>query len=207
MARIQFKNMFGAETSAQSLDLQRTDLWKVTLNLPAVIGVSWKDNVEFLVENFPFPERSITTIEIKYLQQTNYLIGHDNAGGQVDMRVRLAYGTRALEALEKWLWLVSNPKTGGVGLTSQCKAKGYMRWLVPNMAKQVMDLRGNAESSENTLSDGIVYVLEGCLIRGLKLSDADMSQSNYVTATLSMTIDRYYPENINRLVVTPAQVR
>ena len=164
--RSEAKNLFGAVASAQGIDLQRSDLFKVSIELPSVLGVRWNDSVQFLVENFPFPKRSIDTIEVKYLQQTNWLIGKDAAIAAVELKVRYAFAHRVAEALEKWFYLVSNPQTGGVGLTSLCKTNGWMRWLVPNMQRQVQDIRGNAREGENTLAEGLTYILEGCLIKG-----------------------------------------
>lgn len=199
MARLKYKNTFGSQNS--KLDLQRTDLFKVTLTLPTALGLTWDENVEFAVENFPFPERTRETIPIKYLQQTNHLIGADAAMPAIDLKVRYAFAQRTAEALEKWFWLVSNPLTGGVGLTTEVKAKGIVRWLVPNMAKQIADIRGQPRPGEDTLIDGLTYVLEGCLIKGLKFADADMTQSTYVNMMFNLQIDRYYPQDIDAMQV------
>jgi hypothetical protein len=201
MSRLKFKNTFGSQIGGSQLDLQRTDLFKVTLELPAALGLPWDEHVEFAVENFPWPDRAIETIQIKYLQQTNHLIGPDTATGPVDMKVRYAFAQRTAETLEKWFYLIRNPLTGGVGLTSQVKCKGYMRWLVPNMAKQVADIRGTARPGEDTMIDGATYVLEGVLIKSLKFVDADQTQGAYVTMALGLSIDRVYPESVDRLQV------
>lgn len=203
MPKVGFNNTFGAATSANGLDLQRSDLWKVSISLPQALNIDWRSNVEFLLEKFPFPARDREMIEVKYMQQTNYLIGKDAPMQSVEIPVRYAFATQAAEALEKWYWLVSNPRTGGVGLTSQCKAKGSMRWLVPNMQRQVQDIRGNVQPGENALDEGLAYVLEGCLIKGLKFSDADMTQSGYVNMMFSLQIDRMYPTDVNNMVVQP----
>ena len=160
--RMNFRNTFGAQDSR--MDLQRQDLWKVSIWLPAAIGISWADNVEFALENFPFPERSREMTAVKYMQQTNWLLGGDAQSSPLTVNVRYAFAQRTVEALEKWFQLCANQYTGGVGLTSQVKAKGLLRFMVPNMAKQESDLRGIPSPSENTLKDGLTYVLEGCVI-------------------------------------------
>lgn len=205
MARMNFKNTFGSAVGSggTGLDLQRVDLFKVTLILPSAIGLAWTENVEFAVEKFPFPERSREMIQVKYMQQTNHIIGGDTPTPAVEIPVRYAFAQRTAEALEKWFWLVSNPKTGGVGLTSECKSKGMLRWLVPNMQKQINDLRGNATPGESTLKDGLSYELEGCLIKGLKFADGDMTQSGYVNLMFSLQIDRLYPQSIDHMQVIP----
>ena len=203
MAKMKFNNTFGAIASANGFDLQRNDLWKVSIILPQVLGVTWRDNVEFLLEKFPFPTRERDMIEIKYMQQTNFMIGRDVPTPSIEIPVRFAFGVQVAEALEKWYWLVANPRTGGVGLTTRCKAKGFMRWIVPNMQRQVQDIRGNADPAENTMDEGLTYVLEGCIIKGLRFSDADMTQSGFVNLLFTLQIDRYYPENVNKMVVNP----
>jgi len=203
MSKMNFNNTFGAVASANGFDLQRSDLWKVSIILPRVLGIDWRNNVEFLLEKFPFPTRDREMIEVKYMQQTNYLIGKDTPTPAVEIPVRYAFGVQVAEALEKWYWLVSNPKTGGVGLTTQVKAKGNMRWMVPNMQRQVQDIRGNIQPGENTMDEGLTYVLEGCIIKGLKFSDADMTQSGYVNLMFNLQIDRYYPVDVNDMVINP----
>jgi hypothetical protein len=200
-----FKNTFGASTAAQGVDLQRVDLWKVTLTFPTGVGIKWTDEVEFALEKFPFPERSREMIEVKYMQQTNYLIGKDMPTPSIEIPVRYAFQALTAEALEKWYYLVSNPQTGGVGLTSSLKAKGLMRWMVPDMTRQRQDLARGAISTQQTLGDGLTYVLEGCIIKGLRFTDADMTQSGYVNLLFGLQIDRYYPVDVNSMnvVVTP----
>ena len=202
MARMRFKNTFGASFEADGIDLQRVDLWMVSIKLPTVLGITWEENVDFALEKFPFPDRSREMIEVKYMQQTNFVIGRDTPTPAIEIPVRYAFEQRTAEALEKWNYLVANPQTGGVGLTSRCKAKGYMRWMVPNMQKQIQDIRGNAQPGENTMMDGLTYVLEGCIIRGLRFVDADMTQSGYVNLLFNLQIDRYYPENVSSMKVT-----
>jgi len=203
MAKIGFNNTFGAVASANGLDLQRVDLWKIELMLPQVLGINWQDNVQFLLEKFPFPTREREMIEVKYMQQTNFLIGKDVPTPSIEIPVRYAFGTRAAEALEKWFYLVSNPRTGGVGLTTQVKAKGFMTWYTPNMQRQVADIRGNVQPSENTMDPGLTYVLEGCIIKGLRFTDADMTQSNFVNMLFTLQIDRYYPDDVNNMTTVP----
>ena len=204
MSKMNFNNTFGAIASANGFDLQRNDLWKVTIPLPQVLRISWQNNVEFLLEKFPFPARERDMIAVKYMQQTNFLIGKDAETPAIEIPVRYAFGVQVAEALEKWYWLVSNPRTGGVGLTTQCKARGAMRWLVPNMQRQVDDIQGNVQPGSNALDEGLTYVLEGCIIKGLKFSDADMTQSGFVNLLFTLQIDRYYPDDVNNMVVNPA---
>ena len=203
MSKMNFNNTFGAVASANGFDLQRSDLWKVSIILPQVLGIDWRNNVEFLLEKFPFPARERDMIEVKYMQQTNFLIGRDAPTPAIEIPVRYAFGVQVAEALEKWYWLVSNPRTGGVGLTTQVKAKGNMRWIIPNMQRQVQDIRGNVQPGENTMDEGLTYVLEGCIIKGLKFSDADMTTSGFVNLMFSLQIDRYYPVDVNNMVVNP----
>jgi len=195
-----FKNTFGSQDSR--LDLQRVDLWKVTLSLPRAIGLDWTENVEFALEKFPFPERSREMFQVKYMQQTNFMLGGDTPTPAIEIPVRYAFSQRTAEALEKWFQLASNQRTGGVGLTTQIKAKGFMRWLVPNMQKQIQDIRGIAVPGENTLNEGLTYELEGCLIKGLRYTDADMTQSGAVNLLFGLQIDRYYPTNLDQMVIT-----
>lgn len=203
MSKMNFNNTFGAVSSANGFDLQRSDLWKVSLVLPQALGVDWRSNVEFLLEKFPFPARERDMIEVKYMQQTNFLIGRDAPTPPIEIPIRYAFTTQVAEALEKWYWLVSNPRTGGVGLTTQCKSNGIMRWIVPNMQRQVDDIRGNAKPGENTMDEGLTYALEGCIIKGLKFSDADMTQSGFVNLLFSLQIDRYYPADLANMVINP----
>ena len=106
MARMLFKNTFGSQNSR--LDLQRQDLFKFTINLPPALGLDWTENVEFAVEKFPFPERSIEVIGVKYMQQTNFLIGGDTPTPAVEIPIRYAFGQLTAQALEKWMWLTRN---------------------------------------------------------------------------------------------------
>lgn len=200
MARLNYKNTFASQNS--KLDLQRVDLFKVTLELPSAIGLPWDEHVEFAVEKFPFPDRKKDVVAIKYMQQTNQMLGGDQATPAVDIPVRYAFAQRTAEALEKWFYLIANPITGGVGLTSEVKCLGYLRWMIPNMAKQIADINGQAMVGQDTMMDGAQYVLEGCLITGLKFVDADMTTSNYVTMSFTLQVDRWYPVDVNNLQVT-----
>ena len=200
MARLKFKNTFGSQNS--KLDLQRVDLFKVTLSLPTVLGLTWDENVEFAVEKFPFPDRQVDTIPIKFMQQTNHLIGGDAATSVSEIPVRYVFAQRTAEALEKWFRLITNQLTGGVGLTSEVKCLGFLRWQIPNMAKQIADIRGTPLPGEDTMMDGAVWVLEGCWIKGLKFIDADMTSSAYVTMSFSLQCDRWYPEDIDNIQQT-----
>lgn len=194
-----YKNTFGSQNSR--LDLQRQDLFKFTINLPSALNLDWTENVEFAVEKFPFPERSIEVIGVKYMQQTNFLIGGDTPTPAVEVPIRYAFGQLTAQALEKWQWLVRNPLTGGVGLTSVVKTNGYFTWIVPNQTAQQADIRGTPTTSQNTMQAGLIFSLEGCLPKGLKFSDADMTTSGKVDCQLSLQIDRYYPQNIDNMIV------
>jgi len=194
-----FKNTFGSQNSR--LDLQRQDLFKFTINLPAALGLDWTENVEFAVEKFPFPERSIEVIGVKYMQQTNFLIGGDTPTPAIEVPIRYAFGQLTAQALEKRMWLIRNPLTGGVGLTSVVKTNGYFTWIVPNQVAQQADIQGTPVSSQNTMQAGLVYSLEGCMPKGFKFSDADMTTSGKVDCQLSLQVDRYYPANIDNMIV------
>ena len=195
MPRILYKNTFGSQNSR--LDQQRADLFKVTLVLPEALNLSWTENVEFAVSKWPFPNRDVEAIQTKYLQQSNWQIGGDVAVAETEINVRYAFAQRTAETLEKWYQLVSNMQTGGVGLTSEVKSKGFFRWLVPNMARQIADLQPGATPGQDTLQDGLIYVLEDVWPRGLKWVDADMTVGNtHADMLLKLQVDRYYPFDI-----------
>ena len=200
MARLKYKNTFGSQNS--KLDVQRQDLFKVTLELPTAIGLPWDEHVEFAIESFPFPDSKVEMQDLKYMQQTNKLLGGDTPTASVDIPVRYVFAQRTAEALWKWKYLTSNPITGGVALTSEVKCDGFMRWMVPNMAKQIADISGQAMPGEDTMMDGAQFYLEGCMISGLKFSDADMKTSNPVLMTFSLSVDRWYPVDVDSLQVT-----
>jgi len=200
MGRIVFNNTFGSQGSR--LDLQRNDLWKVYISLPTGITLKWDEEVQFAVEKFPFPAREKEGIPIKYLQQTNTQIGGDVAMAPVELTIRYPFAAKTAQALEQWFWLVANPKTGGVGLTSQVKSKGYFQYLVPNMARQIADLQSSAQSSQDTLKNGLKWILEGVWPKAFKMTDADMSTGNAVSMCLvTFSVDRYYPEDVNSMQV------
>ena len=197
---INFKNQWGSAGSG--IDQQRSDLFYVLLTFPAILrgaqGASlWDQECGFAIQEFPFPDRSRETMPVKYLQQTNHLIGADSQSGSVDMTVRYAFNKRTAELLERWNWLTSNPVTGGVGLSTAVKTNGYFYWLIPNMEKiaNVEDL-----TETDTMKFGAKYRLEGCWVRNLKPSTANMTSTNEgVTLQFSLQIDRYYPERVTDL--------
>ena len=189
-AVLSFKNAFGSShLGSDNLDLQRADLFKFRVNLPRVLGMDWEEHVEFAVEKFPFPARDRESIAVKYLQQVNQIPGGDVATGSVDVTVRYPFAKKTALALEKWHWMVANPRTGGVGLASEVKTLGEFRWLVPASQRGSLNL-----NMEEGLAVGQIYDLEGCWIKALKPSDADMTSGNtLVTMQMTLQIDRYYP--------------
>lgn len=200
MPRVNYENKFGSQGA--KLDLQRNDLWKCTISLPVAVGVKWEEEVQFAVEKFPFPQREKESIPVKYLQQTNKQIGGDVDLAPAELSIRYPFAARTAEALEKWFWLVANPITGGVGLTSEVKAKGFFRYLVPNMPRQIADLQAGATPSNDSLKNGLVWVLEGVWPKVFKMSDADMTVGNQVAMCMvTFAIDRYYPEDLNSMRV------
>jgi hypothetical protein len=203
-----FKNTFGSATSAGGIDLQRVDLWRVNLVLPQIAGTIlannvWANEVQFALEKFPFPERAREMIEVKYMQQTNYLIGKDMATPAIEVPVRYAFQALTAQVLEQWNYLCANPQTGGIGLTSAVKAKGTMQWYVPDMSQQAAGIAANPSATDNILEPGLYYVLEGCIIKGLRFTDADMTQSAAVNLLFSLQIDRYYPADVTDMQVLP----
>lgn len=200
MSRVNYNNTWA--TQGSDLDQQRTDLFKCTISLPAGLNIDWTENIEFAVDTWPFPTRSVATIETKYLQQTNHSPGADTATSPIDVSFKYAISQRSLELLEKWFHLVTNPRTGGTGLASAIKGRGLFTWLVPNMQRQFADLKRDAEPSRNTLKEGMAYVMEGVFPTSLKVTDPDMKSTNtHVTINASFSIDRYYPKSLNELVV------
>jgi hypothetical protein len=198
---MKFKNKFGAQGEF-NFDLQRVDLFKVTLQLPTAIRLTWEE-VEFAIEKFPFPDRAIEAIPIKYMQQTNLLIGHDTAASAVEIPVRYAFAQQTAECLEKWFRLTTNQLTGGVALTSYVKCSGELKWMIPDMTKQVADINAYQLPNEDVMAEGAVYALEGCWIKALKFIDADMTTSNYVNMTFTLQCDRWYAKDIGRLQIFP----
>lgn len=196
-----YRNLWGSQGSG--IDQQRADLFKLQINLPtsALGGItSWSNDVEFAVTRFPFPDRKRDVIPTKYLNQTNFQLGPDQPVGPIEIPVRYAFNQATAQLLEKWSYLTSNPRTGGVGLTSGLKAKGVFWWLIPNMAEQIQ--LGQTDS-DSAMKIGLQYTLEGCLITGLKPSGADMTatgEAALVNLDFTLQIDRYYPVNINNMV-------
>lgn len=200
MPRMFFKNTFGAQAS--NMDLQRQDLFQFRINLPQALQQQWTEYIEFAVEKFPFPERSIEVVGVKYMQQTNFLIGGDTPTPAIEVPVRYAFAQQIAQLLEKWFWLVRNPLTGGVGLTSHVKTDGEFDWIVPANSVQQSDITGTPTSTQSTMVPGLRYYLEGVLLKGFKYSDADMTTSGKVDCQLSIQIDRYYPVSIDNMVAT-----
>jgi hypothetical protein len=203
MAKMQYKNLWGSQNSG--FDQQRADLFKVQIHLPSILGgvTNWSNDVEFAVTRFPFPERKREVIGIKYLNLTNYVLGPDTPVGPIEIPVRYAFNQATAQLLEKWHQLTSNPHTGGVAQTTLVKAQGEFWWLVPNMADQ--ERIPQAETG-TAMRPGLVYKLEGCLITGLKPSNADMSatgDSALVMLDFTLNVDRYYPLNVNAMVIKP----
>jgi hypothetical protein len=196
-----FKNLWGSQDSG--IDQQRADLFKVQIHLPtrALGGVSaWANDVEFAISKFPFPDRKREAIPTKFLNQTNFQLGADVAANPIEIPVRYAFNQQTHQLLERWHQLTSNSRTGGVALTSAVKARGEFWWLIPNMPEQ--ERIGEVES-DNTLRVAQRYALEGCLILGLKPSDADMTASGdaaLVSLQFTLQVDRYYPVAINQMV-------
>jgi hypothetical protein len=208
MAKMNTRNTWGsiATTGGTGIDQQRADLFKISLNLPPSIGGTgtWDEQVQFAVESFPFPDMKVQGYDTKYLNQTNHQIGADNATGEIVIPVRYAFSQQTAQILYKWQYLISNPVTGGVGLTSAVKCNGEFRWLVPDMAKQIANANalGGSDQSD-VLKTGLVYKLEGCFITGLKPTDADMKTGNTpVNLSFSLMVDRYYPIQPSGLIVT-----
>jgi hypothetical protein len=208
MAKMNTKNTWGSNSTAggTGIDQQRADLFRISLTLPSTIGGvgGWDEQVQFAVESFPFPEMKVQTFDTKYLNQINHQIGADNSNTEILIPVRYAFSQQTANILYRWMFLISNPVTGGTGLTSAVKCNGEFRWLVPDMAQQVANaniLGGNTVS--DTLKTGLVYKLEGCFITGLKPTDADMKQGNSgVNLGFTLMVDRYYPVRPSELIVT-----
>jgi hypothetical protein len=200
-----YKNTWGSPESG--VDQQRADMFRVSITLPRQLGAAsganvWDKDCSWAVEKFPFPERDVETIPIKYLQQTNHQIGGDVASEPVIMNVRYAFNQRTAVILERWRNLIANPNTGGVALSSLVKTNGFFFWLVPNEA-----VLGDPNAAERDSYKLIrAFELHGCWLRGLKpLTEADhTSGTNVVVLEFKMQIDRYYPvkpEDLQNLTV------
>jgi hypothetical protein len=208
MAKMNTKNTWGsaATQGGTGIDQQRADLFRISLTLPPSLGGNgvWDEQVQFAVESFPFPEMKVQTFDTKYLNQTNHQIGGDSASSEIAIPVRYAFSQQSAQVLYKWMYLISNPVTGGTGLTSAVKCNGEFRWLVPDMAKQIANANslGGTDASD-TLKTGLIYKLEGCFITGLKPTDADMKSANTaVNLGFTLMVDRYYPIGPSGLIVT-----
>ena len=208
MAKMNTKNTWGSASTAggTGIDQQRADLFRISLTLPSSIGgnSTWDEQVQFAVEGFPFPEMKVSSFDTKYLNQTNHQIGADATNSEIAIPVRYAFSQQTAQILYKWMYLISNPVTGGTGLTSAVKCNGEFRWLVPDMAKQIANANnlGGTDASD-TLKTGLVYKLEGCFITGLKPTDASMTAGNMpVNLGFTLMVDRYYPVSPSGLIVT-----
>jgi hypothetical protein len=200
MPKMQYKNLWGSKDSGY--DQQRADLFKVQIHLPRTLGgiTNWSNDVEFAVTKFPFPDRKREVLPIKYLNMTNFQLGADTATGPIEIPVRYAFNQATALVLERWHQLTSNPRTGGVSQTTLIKANGEFWWLIPNQPE--MDKIAQQET-EAAMRPGLKYVLEGCLITGLKPSQADMTATGDAALTMldfTLNVDRYYPVNINNMV-------
>jgi hypothetical protein len=188
-----YKNTWGSPESG--IDQQRADQFRVSITLPRQLaadsGVNvWDKEIAWAVEKFPFPDRDVESIPVKFLQQTNHQIGADVASEAVDITFRYAFNQRTAVILERWKWLTANPKTGGVALSSAIKTNGFFYWLVPNV--NVLGDENAAERDSYVLLRA--YELHGCWIRSCRPSESDMTQGNgVVTMSVKMQIDRYYP--------------
>lgn len=201
------KNTWGI-AGTDGVDQQRTDLFRVSLTLPTVLqgaggGTNvWDQHIAFAIQKWPFSARGRETIPTKYLNQTNHQIGADTASEPIEIDVRYAFNQRTAEWLEKWHWITSNPRTGGVAATSQVKTNGKFYYLVPNIDR-IKDLENT--SDDGVLVDGGSFTLEGCLVKGLKNVDSDMTQGNTgVTLAFTLIIDRYYPDRPSDLTFNGA---
>lgn len=188
-----YRNLWGSPES--NVDQQRADMFRVSVSLPRQLlqdsgSNVWDREIAWAVEKFPFPSRSVESIPIKHLQQVNHQIGGDTAAEPIDMTVRYAFAQRVATLLERWHWLIHHPQTGGVALSSRVKTNGFFYWLVPNVA-----VLGNEGAAERDAYQVIrAYKLEGCYLRDVRPSDADMTSGNgLVSLMVSMQIDRYYP--------------
>ena len=205
MSIMQGKNLWGAAaaTAGQAYDQVRSDLFIVKMNPPAIVGgLNFNDQISFAISKFPFPDRGRESIQVKYLNQTNKLVGADTALPSVTVTARQAYTTQTAQLLEEWYWATSNPN-GGVALTSQIKTSGDFYWLAPVAGSTTTydSTNVNGGSSNSLYRQVCHYTLEGVWIKSLKPSDADMTQSNgLVDLSFSVEIDRYYPQATSDLV-------
>lgn len=201
---IKTKNVWGTRAGDLSYDLQRSDLFQILINLPdAITGGTWSDSIQMAVTKFPFPARERSMIEVKYLNQTNFILGAENALGSIEIPVRYAFEIQTAALLEKWNWLTSDPN-GGVGRTSSMKTTGQFNWLVPSVAPNAGALDSDFRQSDTTtaweMKPGGSYFLEGILIKSLQPTEANMdSRDSLVMLNLVLQVDRYFPAKASDL--------
>jgi hypothetical protein len=203
MPVLQYTNNWGAQNS--QLDPLRPDLFRVQLQIPQqVLGGGsglWDSEVSFAIKSFPFPAREREMIPIKWLQQTNYVIGADVGLQPVELNVRWAFNRRTVEILERWYQLTANAQNGGVAITSLIKTNGFLYFLIPSM-NAVAD---PTDTANDAFVDGPRWYLEGVLIKGLKVAEnLDMGVGNeIVTVNFSIQMDRMYPLDPSDLSFLP----
>lgn len=201
MAKLKFSNAWGSEGS--NLDQQRADLFRVTLNVPVGGNNSWSNDVEFAIEDYPFHDDKVNVFQTKYLQQINQQISGDAEAGSISVKVRYAFSQPTAQLLYNWFYIIRNPLTGGVAITSTVKCSGLFQWLVPDM-----NVVGNPTNlTGDVLRPGLEYVLEGCLITSLKPDGASMTRNDGVALNFDLHIDRYYPKTLTNMVVNTAASR
>jgi hypothetical protein len=206
MPVIQYQNSWGAQNS--QLDPLRPDLFRIQLQIPPqVLGGGaglWDSEVSFGIKSFPFPDREREMIPVKWLQQTNYVLGADVGLTPTALNVRWAFNRRTVEILERWHQLTSNSQNGGVAITSQVKTNGFLYFLLPNMSA----VADPTDTTNDAFTDGPRYYLEGVLIKGLKpAQNLDMTVGNEImTVDMNIQLDRYYPLDPSDLTVLPGAV-
>lgn len=201
-----YKNVWGTRaTDGNSYDLQRSDLFELHINLPEVLGgvANWDNTIKMTVTKFPFPARERSMIEVKYLNQTNFILGAENALGTIEIPVRYAFENETAVLLEKWHWMTSDPN-GGVGRTSSMKTTGVFNWLVPSLTPKLGVLESNLrETDADTvweMKPGGKYFLEGILVKNLSPTEANMdSRDQLVMLNLTLSVDRYFPARASDL--------
>lgn len=182
---LQAKNLWGAQGA--QMEPQRTDLFRFNISLPDVLGRRFDNEIAFAVERFPFPDRAQQTFPMKFLNQTNMILGADQAPSPIEVPVRYAFTRSTADLLYRWHALASNPKTGATARTGDLKSLGHFCWLIPQKL--------SADNTDGGLVQGLTYRLEGCMPLNVKPTDANANEGNsYVTLTFRLSIDRYYPE-------------
>lgn len=208
MALMAFKNNWGSPESG--VDQQRSDLFKVVVDLPSALKIAgpnagagganvWEEHIAWAVSKFPFPPRDHESIPIKYLNLVNHQPGGRTALEPVTMSVRYAFNQRTAEILERWFELTSSRRNGATGLASKIKCWGHFYWLIPDI-----NVLGNL-SAANPFIVKEAYRLEGCWLKSLKPSDANMEEAaGLVSYDVGMAIDDYYPFNPTDLQLVTA---